>query len=79
MFYIEVLPTALLDKKTLSSTNICIRSQKECLKTIERSQITKDAGDAWRTAMIQPNVYWTLEAPFVTIIGLYTNLPEGGQ
>jgi hypothetical protein len=28
--------------------------------------------------MIQPNVYWTLEAPFVTIVGLYTNVPEGG-
>jgi 3',5'-cyclic AMP phosphodiesterase CpdA len=24
--------------------------------------------------MIQPNVYWTLEAPFVTIIGLYSNI-----
>jgi 3',5'-cyclic AMP phosphodiesterase CpdA len=43
------------------------------------SEITKDAYDAHRPAMIQPNVYWTLEAPFVTIIGLYTNVPEGGQ
>lgn len=31
-----------------------------------------------RTAMIQPNVYWTLLTPFATIIGLYTNVPEGG-
>ena len=38
-----------------------------------------EAGDAQRTAMTQPNVYWTLEAPFATIIGLYTNVPEGGQ
>jgi hypothetical protein len=29
--------------------------------------------------MTLPNVYWTLLAPFVTIIGLYTNVPEGGQ
>jgi len=29
--------------------------------------------------MTQPNVYWTLEAPYLTIIGLYTNVPEGGQ
>ena len=29
--------------------------------------------------MIQPNVYWTLEATFATIIGLYTNVPEGGM
>jgi hypothetical protein len=28
--------------------------------------------------MIQPNVYWTLDTPFATIIGLYTNVPEGG-
>ncbi|HEY2260918.1 MAG TPA: metallophosphoesterase [Solirubrobacteraceae bacterium] len=26
----------------------------------------------------QPNVYWTLEHEWVTIIGLYTNVPEGG-
>jgi hypothetical protein len=42
-------------------------------------QHTADAGDAVRDAMTQPNVYWTLEAPFVTIVGLYTNVPEGGQ
>jgi hypothetical protein len=42
-------------------------------------QTTPEAKDAPRTAMIQPNVYWTLEAPFVTIIGLYTNVPEGGE
>jgi 3',5'-cyclic AMP phosphodiesterase CpdA len=28
--------------------------------------------------MTQPNVYWTLRAPFATIIGLYTNVPSGG-
>ena len=47
-----------------------------CSKKIE---ITPDAGEVSRPAMIQPNVYWTLEAPFVTIIGLYSNVPEGGQ
>jgi len=41
--------------------------------------ITKDAGDVSRDAMTQPNVYWTLNAPFATIIGLYTNVPEGGR
>ena len=40
---------------------------------------TPEAEDAPRDAMIQPNVYWTLEAPFATIIGLYSNCPEGGQ
>jgi len=41
--------------------------------------ITPDAGEASRDAMTQPNVYWTLDAPFVTMIGLYSNVPEGGQ
>jgi predicted phosphodiesterase len=41
--------------------------------------LTRDAGDTHRHAMTQPNVYWTLEAPFATIIGLYTNVPEGGR
>ena len=26
----------------------------------------------------QPNVYWTLDAPWLRIVGLYTNVPEGG-
>jgi hypothetical protein len=38
-----------------------------------------DAQDAPRTTMTQPNVYWTLLTPLVTIIGLYSNCPEGGQ
>jgi acid phosphatase type 7 len=41
-------------------------------------QITPEAGDVMRHAMTQPNAYWTLEAPYATIIGLYTNVPEGG-
>jgi predicted phosphodiesterase len=38
-----------------------------------------DAGEAIRETMTQPHVYWTLQAPFVTTIGLYSNVPEGGQ
>lgn len=41
--------------------------------------VTPEAGEAPRDAMTQPNAYWTLDAPFVTIIGLYSNVPEGGQ
>jgi len=41
--------------------------------------LTPEAGDSTREAMIQPNVYWTLDCPFATIVGLYTNVPEGGQ
>lgn len=40
--------------------------------------LTKEAGDVSRDAMTQPNVYWTLDTPYVTMIGLYTNVPEGG-
>ena len=40
---------------------------------------TADAVDAQRSAMNQPNVYWTLETPVATIIGLYTNVPDGGR
>lgn len=42
-------------------------------------EITKDAGDTHRDAMTQPNVYWTLETPLATFVGLYTNVPEGGK
>jgi hypothetical protein len=38
-----------------------------------------EAKDVPRDAMTQPNVYWTLNTPLATIIGLYTNVPEGGQ
>jgi acid phosphatase type 7 len=40
---------------------------------------TPEAQDAPREAMTQPNVYWTLQSPLATIIGLYSNCPEGGQ
>jgi hypothetical protein len=31
-----------------------------------------------RDTMDQPNVYWTLTDDLLTIVGLYTNVPEGG-
>jgi Icc-related predicted phosphoesterase len=37
------------------------------------------AKDAPRVQLNLPNVYWTLVTPFATIIGLYTNVPEGGS
>ena len=40
---------------------------------------TPDARDVERLAMTQPNVYWTLQATVITIVGLYTNVPGGGQ
>lgn len=41
--------------------------------------IPPEAGDATRTTMVQPNVYFTLVTPVANIIGLYTNVPEGGR
>jgi hypothetical protein len=36
-------------------------------------------GDAPRVTLSLPNVYFTLNCPFVTIVGMYTNVPEGGS
>lgn len=36
-----------------------------------------DAGGLVRSVMTQPGVYYTLDAPFVSIIGLYSNVLEG--
>src|SRR5579863_9248424 len=36
-----------------------------------------DEGTLVRTTMDQPGVYFTLDAPFVSIVGLYTNVLEG--
>ncbi len=35
-----------------------------------------DAGNLQRTTMIEPGVYFTMEAPFVRIMGLYSNVLE---
>ena len=37
---------------------------------------TPESGALIRTAMTQPAVYFTLDAPFITIIGLYSNVLE---
>ncbi|HET9646933.1 MAG TPA: metallophosphoesterase, partial [Microlunatus sp.] len=37
-----------------------------------------DARDVPRLTMTQPNCYWTLTGPLVTVVGLYSNVPENG-
>jgi hypothetical protein len=37
-----------------------------------------DARDVPRLTMTQPNCYWTLTAPVLTVVGLYSNIPENG-
>ena len=41
--------------------------------------ISPDNLEAPRRTMTQPHVFWTLNTPLVTIIGMYSNCPEGGQ
>lgn len=36
-------------------------------------------GDAPRVTLSLPNVYFTLNCPYATIVGMYTNVPEGGS
>ncbi len=43
----------------------------------ETPQQSPDASTIVRSTMTQPGVYFTLDAPFVSIIGLYTNVLEG--
>ena len=37
---------------------------------------SRDAGGLMRTTMIQPGVYYTFDAPFVRVLGLYSNVLE---
>jgi calcineurin-like phosphoesterase family protein len=48
-------------------------SRQFCSKTLT---ITPEAKSLHRTAMTQPGVYFTLDAPFVRIIGLFSNALE---
>ncbi len=41
--------------------------------------VNSESQDAPRVTMSLPNVYFTLECPFVTIIGMYTNVPDHGS
>lgn len=44
----------------------------------EQPQPTPNSGGLIRSTMNQPGVYFTLDAPFVSIIGLYSNVIDGG-
>lgn len=62
----EVFPKT--DPKTLNAflANFCAPSQK----------VPAIAGTIFRETMNQPGVYWLLDAPFVQIVGLYSNAAE---
>lgn len=42
-------------------------------------QVLPESQDAPRVTLSLPNPYFTLNCPFVTIVGMYTNVPEGGS
>lgn len=44
-----------------------------CARKLEK---TPESGALVRTAMVEPGIYFTLEAPFVRIIGLFSNVLE---
>ena len=44
-----------------------------------KPHVNPESHDAPRATMMQPNVYFTLNCPFVTIVGMYTNVPEHGS
>jgi acid phosphatase type 7 len=50
-----------------------------CAGPTDAKKPSPDCGEVNKSPMIQPNVYWTLLTPYVTLIGLYTNVPEGGE
>src|SRR6267378_3757790 len=55
------------------------RERRQATRRWTRSSehvITPEAGSLHRTAMTQPGVYFTLDAPFVRIIGLFSNALE---
>lgn len=44
-----------------------------------KPELLPDMAEFQRDTMDQPNCYWTLDSDHVTIIGLYSNVPSGGQ
>lgn len=42
-------------------------------------RLLPDMAEFQRDTMTQPNCYWTLQSEHATIIGLYSNVPSGGQ
>lgn len=43
------------------------------------AHVNPESQDAPRATLSEPNVYFTLNCPFATIVGMYTNVPEGGS
>jgi len=63
----------LIPKTTAANAPLAIFSRNFCATS---PVVTTEAGSLHRTAMTQPGVYFTLDAPFVRIIGLFSNALE---
>ena len=63
-------------KTSTAPTNVSLAAFQTnfCAQTPARSP---DAPGLMRSVMTQPGVYFTLDAPFVSVIGLYSNALEG--
>ena len=55
---------------------LCRWQRSREIFAIPGASITPEAGSLHRTAMTQPGVYFTLDAPFVRVIGLFSNALE---
>jgi hypothetical protein len=66
------------DKGTLVNQEPSLAPFVRNFCAVEPGTHTPESRDSARTAMVQPNVYFTLNTPYATIVGLYTNVPEGG-
>jgi hypothetical protein len=63
----------ILPNTPAGSDPLAIYSRNFCAPEVD---VSPDAGSLHRTALTQPGVYWTLDAPFVRIIGLFSNALE---
>jgi hypothetical protein len=63
-----VAPNSSVDSLAAFIENFCQAGQP--------SHRTPESGELARTAQVQPGVYYTLEAPFVRILALYSNCLE---
>jgi Calcineurin-like phosphoesterase len=63
----------IIPKTPLANTPLTIFKRNFCSA---KRVITPEAASLHRTAMTQPGVYFTLDAPFVRIIGLFSNALE---
>ena len=59
-----------------SPTDLTLKAFLENFCTASPSH-SPDAGELMRSTMSQPGVYFTLDAPMISIIGLYSNVLEG--